>query len=159
MAKNPSACSSLLLYSLTLVWFFKNIIFFFFFFPLGKVNNWKYNLSDKLYGFFQHWLRVLSEMDFSHGFFCTCPYFPYKKFHNLQNSSSRCWSSTGRSSLAFRALESFLTTSFPSSPFPASSSQMGALCLLRVRQSGTKSFLPWSWSLVSNSANGNDALK
>lgn len=99
---------------------FINIIFFF---PLGKVNNWKYNLSDKLHGFFQHWVSALSKMDFGHGFFfCTCPYFPYKKFHNLQNSSSR-WD---RSLMAFRALGSFLTMSFSSSPFPHPKWVLGA---------------------------------
>lgn len=146
-------------FTLSLSEFLKILSFFLFFFPLGKVNNWKYNLSDKPYGSFQRWVSVLSEMDFGHAFSVLAPHFPYKKFHNLQNSSSRCWSTTDSSVVAFRALESFLTASFSSSPVLTSPSQMGTLCLHRARQSGTKSFLPCSWSLLSNPANGNDALK
>lgn len=73
-------------FTLSLSEFLKILSFFLFFFPLGKVNNWKYNLSDKPYGSFQRWVSVLSEMDFGHVFSVLAPHFPYKKFHNLQNS-------------------------------------------------------------------------
>lgn len=131
-------------FTLSLSEFLKILSFFLFFFLWEKSITGNTIYLINLMAPFNAELVCCQKWILAMFFLCLPPTFPTRSSITFRTVASRCWSTTDSSVVAFRALESFLTASFSSSPVLTSPYQMGTLCLHRARQSGTKSFLPCS---------------